>query len=349
MRHFNEILARSWRIQGSLLCVGLDPDAARLPAGLGRGLARIFAFNREIIDATAPWACAFKPQIAHYAAIGAEAQLQRSMDYIKAKYPHIPVILDAKRGDIGATAVMYAREAFARYGADAVTVNPYLGGDSLAPFLDYTDAHGGHKGVFILCRTSNPGSGDIQQLQSGGCSVAAHIASRAAEHWNAHGNVGLVAGATWPQDIAAIRSAVGTMPLLIPAVGAQGGDLDAALAAGLTATADGVLINVSRAIMYAAAGKDFAAAAAAAAEGFCRAINVSRQRYRDAASARQEAQDAWLKPSAAIKAPPMPPTQPHYPNGSGGYSIRPANAAAPPVIHDRPGAAERPAVEREGR
>lgn len=297
MRKFAEFLARSWTRQRSLLCVGLDPDLEKLPAALRSHRMPLLAFNREIIAATAPWVCAFKPQIAYYSALGAESQLQHTIDYIKQHHPDIPVILDAKRGDIGATAKMYAREAFERYQVDAVTVNPYMGGDALLPFLEYVDKSGADKGVFILCRTSNPDSGSIQQLQSnkpadfpigvrdgamhefadcGTMSVAHQVAFRAANHWNANGNVGLVVGATWPQEVGAIRNLVGDMPLLVPGIGAQGGDLPSVLANGLTAAQSGLLINVSRAVIYAGRGRDFAVAAATAAEKFSTQINQFR-------------------------------------------------------------------------
>ena len=281
MRKFIETLTESWRRRQSLLCVGLDPDLEKLPAALRRQRTPLFAFCREIIDATAPWVCAFKPQIACYAAVGAEAELEQTIDYIKQHHPDIPVILDAKRGDIGPTAKLYAREAFERYRADAVTVNPYLGGDALAPFLDYVDKSGADKGVFILCRTSNPGSGDLQELPSDGRSLAHHVAVRAATHWNGNGNVGLVVGATWPREVGAIRKLVGDMPLLIPGIGAQGGNLKEVLANGLNADGSGVLINASRAVIYAGAAtgavdKNFAEAAAQAAETLCRQINAQR-------------------------------------------------------------------------
>ena len=288
MHKFIETLTESWRRRQSLLCVGLDPDLEKLPATMRRQRAPLFAFSREIIDATAPWVCAFKPQIACYAAVGAEAELEQTIDYIKQHHPDIPVILDAKRGDIGATAKRYAREAFERYRADAVTVNPYLGGDALAPFLDYVDKSGADKGVFILCRTSNPGSGDLQELPSDGrsLSLAHHVAVRAATHWNGNGNVGLVVGATWPREVGAIRKLVGDMPLLIPGIGAQGGNLEEVLANGLNADGNGVLINASRAVIYAgaasgAADKNFAEAAAQAAETLCRQINAQRNGRRN--------------------------------------------------------------------
>ena len=278
MSQFIHTLAESWRCRQSLLCVGLDPDPSKLPGALvRRERMPLFAFNRAIIDATAPWVCAFKPQIACYTATGAEAQLEQTIAYIQKHYPDIPVILDAKRGDIGVTAQRYAQEAFERYGADAVTVNPYLGYDALAPFLDYVDANGADKGVFILCRTSNPGSKDFQELPIGKLSLAQHIANHAARHWNRHGNIGLVVGATWPQEVGAIRKLVGEMPLLIPGIGAQGGDLKAVLANGLNVDGTGVVINVSRAIIDAGAGgREFAEAAGQAAEAFCRRINELR-------------------------------------------------------------------------
>ncbi len=275
MRNFIERLTASWESRRSLLCVGLDPDPERLPKSvrIRSPAKRLFAFNRAIIDATAPWVCAYKPQIACYAAVAAEAQLEQTIAYIHKHHPGIPVILDAKRGDIAATAKLYAREAFERYQADAVTVNPYLGGDALAPFLEHAD-----KGVFILCRTSNPGSGDFQQLESGGLSLAHHIATRAAREWNGNGNVGLVVGATWPEEIGAVRALAGALPLLVPAIGAQGGDLEAALANGLTAAGAGLLLSASRSILYAGdGGEDFAAAAATAAEKLCRRINRLRK------------------------------------------------------------------------
>ena len=273
MTKFIDYLDASWDSQRSLLCVGLDPDLEKLPVSLRTHKTPLFAFNREIIDATACRVCAFKPQIAYYAAIGAERQLELTINYIKLNYPQIPVILDAKRGDIGATAKMYALEAFVRYQADAVTVNPYMGGDTLTPFLEYEE-----KGVIILCRTSNPGSGDIQQLVDQSVSVAHHVAIQAASQWNVNGNVGLVVGATWPREIGEIRKLVGDMPLLIPGVGAQGGDLDAVLANGLTARGTGLLVNVSRAIIYAGAGgRDFTAAVATAAESLYRQINQYRK------------------------------------------------------------------------
>lgn len=267
---FIEYLQQAWSSQQSLVCVGLDPDPDKLPACI-KGHDRLLVFNREIVDATAKWCCAYKPQIAYYAAVGAEHQLAQTIAYIKRNYPHIPVILDAKRGDIGATALMYAREAFERYQADAVTVNPYMGGDSLEPFLKYSN-----KGVMILCRTSNPGSGDIQQLQSSGNSLAMTVAGLATNQWNGNRNVGLVVGATYPAEIARVRKVVGDMPLLIPGIGAQGGDLAAVLSAGLDRRKLGLIINSARNIIYASSGRDFADAAGGEAARLCLQINQLR-------------------------------------------------------------------------
>lgn len=268
--NFVETLKAAWRERNSLVCVGLDPDPGRLPVCI-RGPDEVFDFCREVIDATAPYACAFKPQIAYFAALGAEDALARIIDHIHNTHPGIPVILDAKRGDIGATASMYAIEAFERYGADAVTVNPYMGGDTLQPFLRHAD-----RGVIILCRTSNPGSGDVQALESAGESVSRHIARKAANEWNDNGNVALVVGATWPEELAAVRSLVGEMPLLIPGIGAQGGDIAAVMAAGADARGHGLIINASRSILYAGNGGDFAEAAAAEASRLRDEINQHR-------------------------------------------------------------------------
>lgn len=268
---FKDKLDIAWRKRNSLLCVGLDPDPDKIPSSVA-GSDRLYLFNQQIIDATAPWVCAFKPQIAYYSAVGAEHQLAQTIDYIHKHHPGVPVILDAKRGDIGATATMYAREAFERYHADAVTVNPYMGGDTLEPFLSYAD-----KGVFILCRTSNPGSGDIQALETPGGSIASLVARMAAERWNENDNVALVVGATYPEQIAEVRKIVGDMPLLIPGVGAQGGDLKQVLDNGLDQAGYGLLINASRSIIYAGREKDFAQRAGAEARRLCEEINSLRR------------------------------------------------------------------------
>lgn len=240
-----------------MLCVGLDPDVSRLPTQFA-GMPNAFAeFCIAIVDATAQHACAFKPQIAYFAAEGAEAQLERVCEHIRSAHPTIPIILDAKRGDIGDTAKLYAREAFERYNAHAVTVNPYLGTDSLEPFF----AHSG-RGVIVLCRTSNAGSGTFQTQLIDGAPLYEHVARRAANEWAQLGEVGLVVGATYPEELAKVRSLVGDMPLLVPGVGTQGGDAATVMRVGRAANGYGLIINSSRAILYASSGDDFAAAAA---------------------------------------------------------------------------------------
>ena len=196
---FIEQLNTAWQQTDSLVCVGLDPDLEKLPSGVLDSPAPIYEFNRRIIDQTAEHCCCFKPQIAYYAAYAAESQLEQTIRYIKDNYPEHPVILDAKRGDIGATAGMYALEAYSRYAADAVTVNPYMGGDTLLPFLEYAE-----KGVVILCRTSNAGSSEFQALDCEGMSLAHRVAQQALV-WNTHGNIMLVTGATYPEEIGEIQ------------------------------------------------------------------------------------------------------------------------------------------------
>jgi orotidine-5'-phosphate decarboxylase len=256
--NFIDKLAAAWASNDSLLCVGLDPDLARFPAHLREQPDGIYQFCKAIIDATADLACAFKPQIAYFAALGAEAQLEAVCRYLRETYPHIPLVLDAKRGDIGATAHQYAREAFDRYGADAVTVNPYMGSDSVDPYMDWAD-----RGVIVLCRTSNAGGSDLQFLQVDGMPLYQHVARLVAEKWNRNGQCALVVGATFPEELAQVRRLVGDMPLLVPGIGAQGGDVEATVKAGRTANGTGMMINSSRAILYATPkdGEDFAAAA----------------------------------------------------------------------------------------
>ena len=240
-----------------MLCVGLDPDVSRFPSPFAGRVDAMADFCIAIVDATAPHVCAFKPQIAYFAAVGAERQLERVCEHIRSAHPDIPVILDAKRGDIGDTAKLYAREAFERYGADAVTVNPYLGTDSLEPFF----AHSG-KGVIVLCRTSNAGSGTFQTQLIDGQPLYEHVARRAADEWSQMGEVGLVVGATYPEELARVRSLVGDMPLLVPGVGAQGGDAKTVLRVGQANNGYGLIVNSSRAVLYASSGTDFAEAAA---------------------------------------------------------------------------------------
>ncbi len=267
---FRTRLAAAWAQNDSLLCVGLDPDPARFP-GDWRGRAdRIFDFCRDIVDATAGEACAFKPQIAYFASQRAEDQLEALIAHIRARHPALPVILDAKRGDIGATAEQYAREAFERYRADAVTVNPYMGMDSVEPYLAWHD-----RGVIVLCRTSNTGGSDLQSLTvEGGERLYQRVARLVAGPWNTSGQCALVVGATFPQELADVRRIVGDeLPILVPGIGAQGGDIEASVRAGRTRDGTGMAINSSRAILYASAGDDFAEAARRVARETREAIN----------------------------------------------------------------------------
>ncbi len=240
-----------------------------MPADLAGRPQPLFAFNRRIVDATADLAAAYKPQIAFYSALSAEEELAASIRYIRERAPHALVILDAKRGDIGNTAAAYAREAFDRYGADAVTVNPYMGGDSVEPFLARPE-----RGAIVLCRTSNAGAGDFQDLRIDGVPLYRVVAARAAGAWNGRRNLMLVVGATFPREMADLRAAHPEVPFLVPGIGAQGGDLAATLAAGLDAQGTGLLINSSRAIIYAGGGA--ATAIRAAALELHRAIETSR-------------------------------------------------------------------------
>ena len=271
--NFINKLSAAWTANDSLLCVGLDPDMAKLPARFQNDPQGIYHFCREIIDATADLACSFKPQIAYFAALSAEDQLEKICAYARESYPHIPVIMDAKRGDIGATARQYAREAYDRYGADAVTVSPYMGSDSVEPYMEWSD-----RGIIVLCRTSNAGGSDLQFLNVDGKPLYQHVARLVAEKWNANGQCALVVGATFPEELAQVRAIVGDMPLLVPGIGAQGGDIAATVTSGKTAAGAGMMINSSRAILYAApqAGEDFAAAARRVALETRDAINLHR-------------------------------------------------------------------------
>jgi orotidine-5'-phosphate decarboxylase len=252
-----------------MVCVGLDPQLDRLPTCIRQAERPFLEFNRQIIDATLAHACAYKPQFAYYAAENRLDELRETMAYLRQVAPDHVVILDAKRGDIGSTADQYAREAFEVYGADAVTVNPYMGGDTLVPFTKFVD-----KGVIVLCKTSNPGSAELQDLKlEAGHPLFLEIADRAFRDWDRNHNLALVVGATYPRELAEVRKRVGDMPLLVPGIGAQGGDLEETLRAGLCADGWGLLINSSRGILYASGGEDFAAAAAAAAEDLTQACN----------------------------------------------------------------------------
>lgn len=269
--NFIETLNDAWQRNDSLVCVGLDPEPAKFPAHLRDRPDAIFEFCRAIVDATADRVCCFKPQIAHFAAHRAEDALERLVAHIHAAHPGVPVILDAKRGDIGSTAQFYAAEAFDRYRADAVTANPYLGRDSVEPFLARKD-----KGVVILCRTSNAGARDFQDLDVGGAKLYQHVARTVAREWNGNGNCLLVVGATYPAELADVRAIVGEMPLLVPGVGAQGGDVEAVVRNGCTSARKGLVISSSRAILYAGNGADFAERARDAADALRRSINAHR-------------------------------------------------------------------------
>jgi orotidine-5'-phosphate decarboxylase len=264
---FQERLRHAWETTESLVCVGLDPDMAKLPAQFANSPEPIFAFNKEIIDATHDVVCAYKPQIAFYSAVGAERQLEATIGYIRDRAPHAIVILDAKRGDVGNTATAYAAEAFERYRADAVTINPYMGQDSVQPFVKDTS-----RAAIVLCRTSNPGARDFQDLLVDGKPLYQHVAQRAAREWNQSKNVLLVVGATYPEEMSLLRKAHPEITFLVPGIGAQGGDLKATLGNGLDANKQGLLISSSRQIIFAGDHE----AIRKAAESLRNEINVFR-------------------------------------------------------------------------
>ncbi len=261
---FLDMLKRAERQNNSMLCVGLDPEPTKFPDRIKGDSNKIYDFCAAIVDATADLVNSFKPQIAYFAAHRAEGQLERLMEHMRRVAPHVPIILDAKRGDIGSTAEQYAIEAFERYGADAVTLSPFMGWDSVQPYLKY---HG--KGAFLLCRTSNPGGDDLQNQHlasvDGQLRVYEHVAKLAQGPWNLNGQLGLVVGATYPKEIERVRELAPTVPLLIPGVGAQGGDAVATVKAGLRVSGDQttgpIIVNSSRAVLYASKGADFAEAA----------------------------------------------------------------------------------------
>ncbi len=278
--NFTDQLQHAQRHNDSMLCVGLDPEPSRFPGAWKDQPARIYDFCAAIVDATKDLVCAFKPQIAYFAAHRAEDQLERLMAHIKRVAPQVPIILDAKRGDIGSTAEQYAREAFERYQADAVTLSPFMGFDSVEPYLRYPG-----KGVILLCRTSNPGGSDLQNQRladvPGQPRLYEHLAALAQGPWNTNGQVGLVVGATFPEEIARVRELAPTLPLLIPGVGAQGGDAAATVKAGRRVAADGtvtgaIIVNSSRAVLYASADDDFASAARRVAQDTRQALNAAR-------------------------------------------------------------------------
>ena len=274
--NFTDQLARAGAANDSLLCVGLDPEPAKFPGAWAGDASRIFDFCAAIVDATKDLVIAFKPQIAYFAAQRAEAQLERLIDHIRAQAPQVPVILDAKRGDVGSTAEQYAREAFERYRADAVTLSPFMGFDSIAPYLAYPG-----KGAILLCRTSNPGGGELQEQRLvaadglPGERLFERIARLAAGPWNRTGQLGLVVGATYPAEIERVREIAPRLPLLIPGIGAQGGDAEATVRAGARDGAP-IIVSSSRAVLYASAGTDFAEAARRVAAATRATLNAAR-------------------------------------------------------------------------
>jgi orotidine-5'-phosphate decarboxylase len=263
MTDFKSKLEACSKDQNSLLCIGLDPDIERLPAGIADGPDPLYQFSKAIIDATQDLVCAYKPNTAFFEAHGEQGirQLHMTCQYLRDTYPHIPIVLDFKRGDIGNTNNYYAQFAFDYLGADAVTISPYLGKEAVQPFLDRTD-----KGIFILCRTSNQGSGEFQDIDIDGRKLYQVVAEHIARQWNGNQNCMLVTGATYPEELADVRSIVGPdMLLLIPGIGTQGGSVADTLQASLNADGNGVLINSSREILYASRGNDFVDAARTAA------------------------------------------------------------------------------------
>jgi len=272
---FLEQLAQAETSHQSMLCVGLDPDPAKFPKAFKGDASKIYDFCAAIVEATADLVIAFKPQIAYFAANRAEDQLERLMAHMRRVAPDVPVILDAKRGDIGNTAEQYAREAFERYGADAVTLSPFMGFDSVQPYLKYQG-----KGAFLLCRTSNPGGDDFQNQRLAGVAeqplLYEHIAQLAQGPWNLNGQLGLVVGATYPTEIERVRHLAPALPLLIPGVGAQGGDALATVKAGWRHPGS-IVVNSSRAVLYASSGADFAQAARIEARKTRDLLNAARQ------------------------------------------------------------------------
>ena len=238
-------LETRWAHSNSLLCVGLDPQLDRIPERFKKQNSPYLDFCTAIVEATHELVCCFKPQVAYFSAVGAEDQLEKLVLYIKEQHPDIPVILDAKRGDIGSTAALYAKEAYERYGADAVTVNPYLGFESIEPYMKYED-----KGIVVLCRTSNPGSDWLQKDKKDSVPVYQRVAKQVAD-WNKEDQFVLVTGATYPEELGEVRKIVGRMPLLVPGIGAQGGDVKSVLEVGLDQKAQGLIISSSREILYA--------------------------------------------------------------------------------------------------
>lgn len=276
MNFLDKLLAAE-RGNHSLLCMGLDPEPKRLPETLRKLPVEkaVVQFCRAIIEATAPYTSAFKPNLAFFEVLG-PAGLLAFQEVVRTIPTHIPVIADAKRGDIGNTARNYAAAIFETYGCDAVTVHPYLGQDAVAPFLAYRD-----KGVLLLCRTSNPSASDFQDLPvqdiDGVSRPLYEVVARRVQSWNEAGNCGLVVGATYPQELRTIRTLCPDLPILVPGIGAQGGDLEATVPAAVDAYGERAMISVSRAILYADSGPHYAEAAGSAARTFCEQINRVRQ------------------------------------------------------------------------
>lgn len=258
----------------SLLCIGLDPNMEMLPEHLQSDPQAYINFNKVIVDATADLVCAYKPNSAFYEARGAQGveELKATCDYIRSKYPDIPIILDFKRGDIGSTNDQYSKFAFDYIGADAITIQPYMGREAVSPFLDKKD-----KGIFILLRTSNPGSGELQDLDIGDQKLYLKLLDGIISSWNANGNCMVVVGATYPEELAEIRKAAGDdMIFLVPGIGAQGGDVEATVKAGVNSSGRGIIVNSARDIIYASGNEDYADAAKARATEVRDEINKYR-------------------------------------------------------------------------
>lgn len=272
--NFETKLAAAAQKNDSLLCVGLDPDFPKLPGALRQKTNPLFEFNKAIIDATADLVCTFKPNSAFYESAGADGidQLKQTCDYIREKCPFVPILLDYKRGDIGNTNEHYAKFAFEYLGVDAVTIQPYLGREANEAYLKYQD-----KGLFVLCRTSNPGAGELQDLDVGGQKLYQKVARQVAQEWNQNGNCHLVMGAPYPEELSWAREHMGEdMVFLCPGAGTQGGDLGKTVEAGVNKRGMGIIVNSSREVLYASAGEDFAQAARSKALGFQKEINKYR-------------------------------------------------------------------------
>ena len=252
MNSFYKLVSVAQKNKKTYLCVGLDPNLDLLPKPMTGQSEAVFDFLKNIVDATEEFACCFKPQIAYFAAYGLEETLSQIIEYIHTKYPHTPVILDAKRNDIGTTSEMYAMEIFNRYKADAVTVNPYMGQDSVEPFIRQKN-----KGIFVLCRTSNPGAGEFQNLEVDGKLLYKLVAQKILNTWNVHKNIGLVVGATAPKELQSLRNQFPEIWFLVPGVGAQNGDMNLTIQYGKSEQG-GLIISSSRAILYAGEGPDYA-------------------------------------------------------------------------------------------